>query len=291
MDDYDTAPKKEAMFKELRNGTKRILIGSAKKMGTGLNVQRRLTDLHYLDAPWYPADVEQPDGRIIRQGNQNKEVSLYRYATKGSYDATMWQMVSRKSKFVEQALSGDANVRKLEDISEASQYEMAAALASGDERAIKMAALNADIDNLHNLSRAHFQAQRELEWNQQRTKGNIGRFEERIRNLKEAQKQVPEYISTMSGKIGNNKYDDRKTFGEDLLKAISKTIEGRPGEDLKANIATVNGFALILKASNDKYSVCRNELRVVITPKVSYEVAHNIGENDDPKGISQKIID
>jgi len=155
IEDYDTAAKKEAVMKEVRAGTKRILLGSAKKMGTGMNVQTRLANMTYLDPPWYPSDVEQPLGRIIRQGNQNKDVGVYYFSTRGSYDATMWQMVTRKAKFIEDALAG-GTMRSLEDISEASLYEMAAALASGDERAIRLAGLNAEVNNLENLRSAHF---------------------------------------------------------------------------------------------------------------------------------------
>jgi hypothetical protein len=108
----------------------RILIGSAKKMGTGVNVQKRLVRLHYFDPPWFPADVEQPHGRIIRQGNQNPLVGIDWYATKGTYDSTMWQMVARKQRFIDQAFTGDKNLRSMEDMSEASQYEQAAAMAS-----------------------------------------------------------------------------------------------------------------------------------------------------------------
>ena len=100
-DDADTDAKKEAIFKGMRNGTYRVLIGSAKKMGTGVNVQNRLTALHYMDPPWFPADVEQPRGRIIRQGNQNAIVDEQWYATKGGYDSTMWQMVGRKQRFID----------------------------------------------------------------------------------------------------------------------------------------------------------------------------------------------
>lgn len=139
MGDYKTHAKKEAMFKDMRAGKVRVLIGSPQNMGTGVNVQKRLAKLHYLSPPWFPADVEQPHGRILRQGNQNSEVEINWYATKGTYDSTMWGMVARKARFIEQAFTGDDSVRTLEDISESSQYEMAAALAAGDERAIQLA--------------------------------------------------------------------------------------------------------------------------------------------------------
>jgi hypothetical protein len=132
-----------------------VLIGSAKKMGTGVNVQKRLVRLHYFDPPWFPADVEQPHGRIIRQGNQNALVGIDWYATKGAYDSTMWQMVARKQRFIDQAFSGDKNLRSMEDMSEASQYEQAAAMASGDPRALQLAGYKQDVERLERLQAAH----------------------------------------------------------------------------------------------------------------------------------------
>ena len=93
----DTDAKKQSLFEKIRNGTIRILIGSTQKMGTGTNVQKRLIAKHDLDAPWRPCDVEQRDGRILRQGNDNPEVAIYRYVTEGSFDAYMWQGLETKS--------------------------------------------------------------------------------------------------------------------------------------------------------------------------------------------------
>jgi len=290
IEDYDTAPKKEAMFKEMRNGTKRILIGSAKKMGTGLNVQRRLTTLQYLDPPWYPADVEQPDGRILRTGNLNKEVSLKRYATKGSYDATMWQMTARKAKFIEQAFTGDTTIRKLEDISETSQYEMAAALASGDERAIRLAGLKADINNLENLRTAHFDTQRHLKGQQSDLRHKIKYSQDRIKNLQEAEKKVPGFIHDIRGKIGASTFDKRSEFGEALIQDIVKRTEAVDDKEKGSweQIATLNNFPLMLGLNQ---ALTRNILRLKITPNVVYEIDHNITETGtEPKGLVTRIV-
>src|SRR5208283_1099281 len=96
MGDADSDAKKQALFEKVRQGSVRVLIGSTQKMGTGTNVQKRLVALHHLDAPWKPAEVEQRDGRILRQGNENEEVAIYRYVTEGSFDAYMW--VRRESR-------------------------------------------------------------------------------------------------------------------------------------------------------------------------------------------------
>jgi len=154
MSDYKTAPKKQAMFREMRSAKKRILIGSPANMGTGVNVQLRLKNLHFLSPPWFPSDVEQPTGRILRQGNLNKDIGLNWYVTEGTYDSTGWGMVARKGKFIEQAMRGDKQ-RSAEDISEVSQYALASALASGDERMIEVAELEGQIGKLTNLQRDH----------------------------------------------------------------------------------------------------------------------------------------
>lgn len=101
--------KKQALFEKVRQGSVRVLIGSTQKMGTGTNVQKRLVALHHLDAPWKPAEVEQRDGRILRQGNENKEVAIYRYVTEGSFDAYMWQALETKARFIGQVITGDNN--------------------------------------------------------------------------------------------------------------------------------------------------------------------------------------
>ena len=98
--DAESDAKKQALFEKVRQGSVRVLIGSTQKMGTGTNVQKRLVALHHLDAPWKPAEVEQRDGRILRQGNENEEVAIYRYVTEGSFDAYMWQALETKARFI-----------------------------------------------------------------------------------------------------------------------------------------------------------------------------------------------
>jgi len=98
--DADSDAKKQSLFERVRSGSVRVLIGSTQKMGTGTNVQKRLVALHHLDAPWKPAEVEQREGRILRQGNSNEEVAIYRYVTEGSFDAYMWQALETKARFI-----------------------------------------------------------------------------------------------------------------------------------------------------------------------------------------------
>jgi hypothetical protein len=123
-------------------GQVRILIGSSETMGTGVNAQRRLKALHHLDVPWLPSQIEQREGRIERQGNENDEIELYAYATKRSVDATGWQILERKARFIDAAMLGDRSVRRIEDAgSQANQFALAKAIASGDERLMRKAGI------------------------------------------------------------------------------------------------------------------------------------------------------
>ena len=129
-------------------------------MGTGVNVQQRLKALHHLDVPWLPSQIEQREGRIERQGNQHDEIDIYAYATLGSMDATMWQNNERKARFIEAALSGDRTIRRLEDAgSQANQFAMAKAIASGDSRLMRKAGLESEIARLQRQRAAHIDDQ------------------------------------------------------------------------------------------------------------------------------------
>lgn len=227
MSDANTHAKKAQLQKDVRAGKVAVLIGSPKNMGTGLNVQKRLRDLHYLSPPWYPSDVEQPHGRIIRQGNENPEVDIWWYATKGTYDSTAWGMVSRKQKFIEQALTGDNSVRVLEDISESSQYEMAAALAAGDERIIQVAALSAEVDRLQRLEQAHANNQRQLRRNvRDLTKHEIPEAEAAVKRYEEAQKLKGTGYEPFAATIGGKTYDKPGEAGAALIDAATEATRG-----------------------------------------------------------------
>jgi hypothetical protein len=156
MGDADTDAKKQALFEKVRQGTVRVLLGSTSKMGTGTNVQKRLVALHHLDAPWKPAEVEQRDGRILRQGNDNPEVAIYRYVTEGSFDAYMWQALETKARFIAQVMSGDCAVRKAEDVgSQELSYSEVKALASGNPAFLTLAEADAELQRLAILRKNH----------------------------------------------------------------------------------------------------------------------------------------
>jgi N12 class adenine-specific DNA methylase len=156
MQDYKRSADKQRLFVDFRAGRVRVLIGSSDTMGTGVNVQQRLKALHHLDVPWLPSQIEQREGRIERQGNQHDEILIHAYATLGSMDATMWQNNERKARFIEAALSGDRAIRRLEDVgSQANQFAMAKAIASGDSRLMQKAGLESEIARLQRQRAAH----------------------------------------------------------------------------------------------------------------------------------------
>lgn len=242
MRDHKAHAKKERLFADMREGKKRILIGG-KDMETGVNVQKRLTHLFHLDAPWFPASVEQREGRIIRQGNQNKEVVVRAYATKGSYDSTMWGMNGRKARFIEQAMNGDDSVRSLEDVSEASAFEMAAALASGDERYLRLAGLKADVDRLERLRFAHHDDQNKLRRDKHWAESAIERDTKLIDELKAAiAKRTPIRAGEFAGKVGKTSYDNREEFSNAIFNKF-KDLAGKE-TDAEQQIGEIGGFPI-----------------------------------------------
>ena len=158
--DADSDAKKQALFEKVRQGSVRVLLGSTQKMGTGTNVQKRLIALHHLDAPWKPAEVEQRDGRILRQGNENKEVAIYRYVTEGSFDAYMWQALETKARFIGQVITGDNAARRAEDIGgQELSYAEVKAIASGNPAVLTLAEADAELQRLALLKKNHMDEQ------------------------------------------------------------------------------------------------------------------------------------
>lgn len=252
MADANSHAKKEQLQKDVRSGKVRILIGSPKNMGTGINVQDRLKALHYLSPPWYPADVEQPHGRIIRQGNLNPDVDLYWYATKGTYDSTAWGMVSRKQKFIEQAMSGDESVRVLDDISEASQYEMAAALAAGDERIIQVAGLSGDIERLQRLKGAHADTQRTLRSEVDTLRNfEMPRLQQRIAGLEAADKARGPSYQPFTATVGGTNYDTHGKAGQAMIDAAQAVIDNNVAIP-RTEIGKLYGTIPVFIAPNDR---------------------------------------
>lgn len=244
MSDHKKSIAKLKLFKDINAGRVRIVVGSSKNMGTGVNAQQRLIALHHLDTPWFPADLEQREGRIVRQGNKNPLVQLYAYSTKGSYDAVMWQMLASKQRFIDQALSGDSSVRSIDDLSESSQFQIATAMTSDDERAIQLAGLRAEIEKLQRLYRAHEEQRMKMRQDYDMA-GETIRINER--KLPEAQKAA-DRIHDLSGDnfkatADSRKFDVRKEFGEALM-ARFKAFTDKLGET-PVKIGEISGFDIM----------------------------------------------
>ncbi len=246
MQDYKKTEAKQQLFGDVRAGKVRFLIGSSETMGTGVNAQLRLKALHHLDVPWLPSQIEQREGRIVRQGNQHEEVDIFAYATEGSLDASMWQNNERKARFIAAALSGDTSIRRLEDIGEgaANQFAMAKAIASGDERLMQKAGLEADIARLDRLRAAHEDdqyavrrqmrdAEREIEVSTRRI-GEIGQDITRRQST-----SGDAFTMTVLGQA----YAERKEAGRALMKEILTLLQLQQEGDF--HLATVGGFDLV----------------------------------------------
>jgi hypothetical protein len=153
------------LFTNVNAGRVRILIGSTEKMGAGTNVQRRLRALHHLDAPWRPRDIEQREGRILRQGNLNPEIEIYRYVTEGSFDAYMWQTLETKARFIQQVMSGQTSVRSAEDLEGgALTYAEIKAIASGNPAVMEKVKIDTEIRKIDQLKSAHLNQQHSIRW-------------------------------------------------------------------------------------------------------------------------------
>jgi N12 class adenine-specific DNA methylase len=150
--DAESDAQKAALFKAVREGRVRVLLGSTAKMGVGTNVQTRLVALHHLDAPWRPCDVEQREGRILRQGNLSEDVEIFRYVTQQSFDSYSWQTLETKARFIAQVMAGDKGIRSLEDVELAAlSYAEVKALASGNPLVIEKAGVDAEVARLATL--------------------------------------------------------------------------------------------------------------------------------------------
>ena len=215
MQDFKRSADKQRLFGDFNAGRVRVLIGSSETMGTGVNVQQRLKALHHLDVPWLPSQIEQREGRIERQGNQHAEIELYAYATLGSMDATMWQNNERKARFIAAALSGDRSIRRVEDIgSQANQFAMAKAIASGDSRLIRKAGLESEIARLQRQRAAHIDDQHDIRRRIQTARHDQEHAEARLDAIR---RDIAQRTSTRGDafamQVGDRMFDDRRTAG------------------------------------------------------------------------------
>ena len=247
----NTEARKKELFAKVRSGQVRVLMGSTFKMGAGMNVQDRLVALHDLDCPWRPGDLEQRSGRIIRQGNRNKEVHIYRYVTESTFDAYLWQTVENKQKFISQIMTSKSPVRSCEDIDEAAlSYAEIKALCAGDERIREKMDLDVDVARLRLMKANHQSQQYRLEDNILRhfpaqieeNKGFLSGFEADMKTL-EAHPHPKDGFAGME--VKGDFLTDKDNAGAAILEAFkdAKGLESVP-------IGTYRGFSMSLTVEN-----------------------------------------
>lgn len=239
-----TDAKKKELFSKVREGKVRILIGSTGKMGAGTNVQERLIAIHDLDCPWRPSDLEQRAGRIVRQGNRNKDVYIYRYVTEGTFDAYLYQLVENKQKFIGQIMTSKSPVRSAEDIDEASlSYAEIKALASGNPKVKEKMELDTKVSKLK-LAKANYLSQkydledRIIKYYPQKIKA----IKTRIEGLENDIKDLKPQKEFQQIKIKDMLIVDKKQAGNAILLAC----KGYDGQD-KKYIGEYRGFDLYIQ--------------------------------------------
>lgn len=280
--EYNTEAKKAELFAKVRAGHVRILMGSTPKLGAGTNVQDRLIALHHLDCPWKPSDLEQQEGRILRQGNQNDKVKIFRYVTENTFDAYMWQILENKQKFISQIMTSKSPVRACEDVDDtALSYAEIKALATGNPYIKEKMDLDVQVSKLKLLKANHTSQIYRLESDIAKNfPVQISALKERIAGM-QIDSQVVKSVDlqdndTFAMTVGNVLYEDKKEAGEALIAACAglKTVStgGKVGE--------YHGFTL-----SASYNMFSNAFELTVKGKCSYKL--EIGK--DPVGNMQRI--
>ena len=272
----DTEGKKADLFSKVRSGKVRVLLGSTAKMGAGTNVQTLLVAVHHLDVGWRPSDMTQRNGRIIRQGNKNKQVYVYNYVTEGTFDAYLWQTLENKQKFISQIMTSKSPMRSCDDVDEqALSYAEVKALCAGDPRIREKMDLDVQVARLKVL-RSDYQNQKyRLEDKLlKHYPEEIQKAKNRIAALKndaqiaDAHPQDKENFCGMT--IKGMVFDEKKAAGERLMLACKEM----PNADMML-LGTYRGFEL-----NIRFDSFKNEHQIVLRGELSYPVP--LG--DDPRG-------
>jgi hypothetical protein len=242
--DHDSDAAKLQLFRDVRAGKVRILFGSTQKMGTGANVQERLIALHHLDAPWRPADVEQREGRILRQGNTNPEVQIFRYVTEESFDAYMWQTLETKAKFIGQVMTGESDLRRIEDIDGAAlTYAEVKAIASGNPLVIEKARIDAEVARHSRLHCEHQETIFKLRSRVRHLTDDIPQLEKRLEAVRRdlatrEDTSGDQFVMVIEGQ----EIRDRGIAGELLLRRAER-MRGTRSDRL---VGTIAGFEVFV---------------------------------------------
>lgn len=274
--DAKTETQKAELFAKVRKGQVRVLLGSTAKMGAGTNVQTRLAALHHLDCPWRPADIEQREGRILRQGNLNEVVKIFKYVTENTFDAYNWSILENKQKFIGQLMSGKNPSRSCEDVDEAAlSYAEVKALASGDPRIIEMTDLDSQVTKLK-LLKANHEGQRYMLEDRliqffpqaiKRRQEQIKGLEEDIAHLQAHPQDKDHFSISLAGEL----YTERKAAGQAIIEACTqmKNVSER------IDLGEYRGFPLTLWADTQTQ-------KFQVTMK--HSLSHTIELGSDPVG-------
>ena len=267
--EYNTEVRKAELFAKVRAGQVRILMGSTPKLGAGTNVQDRLLALHHLDCPWKPSDLEQQEGRILRQGNQNDKVKIFRYVTENTFDSYMWQILENKQKFISQIMTSKSPVRACEDVDDtALSYAEIKALATGNEYIKEKMDLDVQVSKLKLLKANHTSQIYRLESDiAKRYPVQITALKEKIAGMRVDADVVKgidlqdndHFAMTVGGKL----YTDKKEAGVALISAAS----GLKSVKSAGQIGEYHGFAL-----SSEYNFLSNTYTMTIKGKCSYKI-------------------
>ena len=278
----NTELRKTELFGKVRSGQVRFLLGSTQKMGAGTNVQDRLIALHHLDVPWRPSDIEQQEGRILRQGNQNDTVSIFRYVTEGTFDSYSWQVIENKQKFISQIMTSKSPVRSCEDVDEAAlTYAEVKALATGNPYIKEKMDLDIQVSKLKLMKANHTSQIYRLEDNiAKHYPKQIETLKERIHgfeaDIETAHKNMPEDKESFVMKVGSRTYYDKKEAGTALI-ALCKQMNAM-GQTVP--VGEYAGFAM--KVTFDSFN-----RKFVMSLKG--EISHNLEIGSDALGNITRI--
>lgn len=266
--DADSEAKKKELFAKVRAGQVRILMGSTQKMGAGTNVQDRLIALHDLDCPWRPSDLQQRLGRIVRQGNENEEVEIYRYVTEGTFDAYLYQLVENKQKFIAQIMTSKAPVRVADDVDEtALSYSEIKALATGNPLIIEKCNLDMEVARLNMLKASHLNQVYALEELVHRKyPAEITRLTERIAGYEKDVELAKAHPKAQEGFCGMEVEGKHYAEKEDAGKAIIDVCTKMTGSDAVL-LGQYRGFSMVLA-----YDGMSNEYRITLKGTLSHTV-------------------
>ena len=262
----NTEQKKKELFAKVRGGEVRILMGSTAKMGAGTNVQDRLIALHDLDCPWRPSDLQQRLGRIVRQGNQNPEVEIFRYVTEGTFDAYLYQLVESKQRFIAQIMTSKAPARAAEDVDEtALSYAEIKALATGNPQIIEKCNLDMEVSKLNMLRANHLSQRYALEELVLRKyPAEIKELNERIAGYEQDSTHLAEHPKPAEGiapmVLGGVIYTERENAGKAIIEACTHMNGAET-----VSIGSYRGFSMLLS-----YDGAANEFRMVLKGKLSH---------------------